>query len=272
MKISLLISTYNWPEALARVLESVAVQTRLPDEVIVADDGSGEATRELIERIQKTFPCPLVHVWHEDKGFRLAAIRNRAIKHASGDYVIQIDGDCIADKFFIADHEAAAGSGAFCSGSRILCDAKLSQKIISSEKKISELGFFTCGIENRLNALRIPALTRFFKSRYKANKPWLVKGCNMAFWRSDLLRVNGYNEAISGWGREDSELAIRLSKLGLKRFYLKFGARLFHLFHEENDRSRDAENLRILAAARESKEFFTPDGIVKNTAERSAQK
>lgn len=265
MKISLLISTYNWPEALARVLESVAAQTRLPDEVIIADDGSGNATRELIEHTQSTFPRPLVHVWHEDKGFRLAAIRNRAIERASGDYLIQIDGDCIADKFFIADHEAAASAGAFCSGGRILCGKPLSEEILSGKKSSAELGFFTSGICNRLNAVRVPALMRFLKPRYKSAKPWIVKGCNMAFWREDLLRVNGYNEAISGWGREDSELAIRLTKLGRKRFYLKFGARLFHLFHEENDRSRDAENLRILAEARASDAFFTPNGIVKNS-------
>jgi len=263
MKISLIISTYNWAEALGRVLESVALQTRLPDEILIADDGSDSSTRELVERFQKTFPHPIFHVWHEDKGFRLGAIRNRAISQASGDYVIQIDGDCVLEKHFIEDHEAEAERGAFCAGGRILCDFKLTQKILSGENFPCLPIFFTSGIKNRLNLLRVPVLMRFLKTRYKTGKPWLVKGCNMAFWREDLLKVNGYNESISGWGREDSELAVRLSKLGLRRFNLKFGACLFHLFHKENDRSRDAENLRVLAAAKASEDFFTPNGIKK---------
>jgi len=267
MKISLIISTYNWAEALGRVLESVALQTHLPDEILIADDGSGATTRELVERFQKTFPCPIIHVWHEDQGFRLAAIRNRAISQASGDYVVQIDGDCVLEKHFIEDHEASAESSAFCTGGRILCDAALTQKILSGEKFLRQPNFFTIGIRNRLNLLRVPALMSFLKARYKTGKPWLVKGCNMSFWREDLLKVNGYNESISGWGREDSEMAVRLSKLGLRLFHLKFGACLFHLFHKENDRSRDAENLRVLATAKESKEFFTHNGIKKTATE-----
>ena len=196
---SLIVSTYNRPEALRLSLESVARQTVFPDEVLVADDGSGAETRALIDKLQATLPSPLRHIWHEDKGFRLAEIRNRAIAEARGEYIVQMDGDIILEQHFIEDHLANAREGFFTSGSRVLMDETLSKKILAGEK--ISLGAGTPGIRNRANALRIPLLTRFFRSRYKKNHPEFVKGCNMAFWKKDLLAVNGYNEKITGWGR-----------------------------------------------------------------------
>src|ERR1700712_962551 len=104
IKCSLVISTYNWPQALELCLKSVATQKHLPDEVIIADDGSGEETRLLIDKYKKDFPVPLLHLWHEDKGFRKTIILNKAINQSSFEYIIQVDGDVILEKHFISDH------------------------------------------------------------------------------------------------------------------------------------------------------------------------
>jgi len=114
------MTTYNRPAALARVLDGLQRQTCYPDEVIVADDGSGDETRACIRRFQETGPFPLQHVWHADKGFRAAAIRNKAIARASGDYIISLDGDCIPERHFIADHRKLAETGFFYQGRQML--------------------------------------------------------------------------------------------------------------------------------------------------------
>ena len=258
---ALLISTYNWPEALKLVLKSVKQQTRIPDEVIIADDGSGEATRELIREFQKDFPCPLIHVWHEDDGFRKCIIWNKAITRCSCDYVVQIDGDCVLSPRFIEDHLKNARNGWFTCGSRTLLTPERTEQVLTAE--IAQLTPFSRGVCNKFNAFRIPVLTRFFRERYRKKKPYISKGCNMGFWLKDLLAVNGYNESISGWGREDAEIEVRLMKLGIRRQSLKFGGAQYHLFHKENDRSRDAKNIEILNQALASSEFWTPHGIVK---------
>ena len=111
MLVSLLISTYNWKEALSLCLYSAFAQTVKPAEILIADDGSREDTRQLIDEMRAKTDIPIVHVWHEDKGFRLSAIRNRSIEKAKGDYIIQIDGDIILDRHFIADHLELAEKG-----------------------------------------------------------------------------------------------------------------------------------------------------------------
>ena len=120
MLVSLMISTYNWKEALSLCLYSVFAQTVKPCEILIADDGSRDDTKQLIDKMRTKTDIPIVHVWHEDKGFRLSAIRNRSIERAKGDYIIQIDGDILLDKHFIADHLELAEKGYFVCGSRVL--------------------------------------------------------------------------------------------------------------------------------------------------------
>lgn len=243
--ISLLVATYNWPEALNLCLMSILEQTVMPNEIIIADDGSAAQTRELIESYQTLFKVPLIHVWQEDNGFQLARIRNKAIARAANDYIIQIDGDLILEKHFIQDHIKFSKPGTFVSGTRIQLSAPLSAKLISS-RSIS-VSIFSKGITNLSNGLRLPLLRKFFAERYKANQPAYVRGCNMAFWKTSLLEVNGYNESIVGWGREDSELAIRLINSGTAKRILKFGAAAFHIWHKEAARQNLTENDTILS-------------------------
>ena len=125
-KTSLIISTYNWPEALDLCLQSSLHQVIPPDEILIADDGSDERTAKLVAQYADTAPIPIIHVWHEDNGFRLGSIRNKAIARASGDYIIQIDGDVILPPRFIQDHLSVAHPRRFVSGSRVLLGAEYS--------------------------------------------------------------------------------------------------------------------------------------------------
>ena len=134
MRISLIISTYNSPEALDVCLRSVLRQTSSPYEVIIADDGSTDSTPEVIDRFTKEAKFPVVHVWQKNEGFRLATIRNKAIARAKGDYIVQIDGDIMLHPEFIADHAAAAVRGHFVCGSRVLIQKELTEKIFADRR------------------------------------------------------------------------------------------------------------------------------------------
>jgi glycosyltransferase involved in cell wall biosynthesis len=234
MRTSLLIATYNWPAALALALASVRAQRRMPDEVIIADDGSGEETRRLIERESASFPVPLRHIWHEDSGFRLATIRNKSMAAAVGEYLIQVDGDLVLHPAFVDAHTTFARRGSYAQGSRAMLDAKRTSDALASGRL--EVSAFSAGVRNRANALYLPALAALVGG--PTDPLDRTRGCNMAFWRDDIVRVNGYNEAIEGWGREDSELAARLQNAGVRRRNLKFSAVAWHLDHRT--RSHDA--------------------------------
>jgi glycosyltransferase involved in cell wall biosynthesis len=242
MRISVAVITYNWPEALQRVLAALAVQSELPYEVIVTDDGSQPGTRELLERIALDYPVRLVHLWQPDDGARMSRARNRAIAAAQGDYIILLDGDMVAERHFIADHRAFARRGCFVQGSRVLTDAMLTRRML--EQKLVMPGFFSRGIERRRHTLRIPALARWYAT--PGTKRRGIKSCNMAFWRDDLLRVNGFNEAMTGWGREDTELAARAFHAGLLRRELRFSALATHLYHRTRKHVVDNPNDRIV--------------------------
>jgi len=164
MKISVIVTTYNRPDALKKVIQGLLSQTQLPCEIIIADDGSSKETMHLINELAtSSILCPVIHVWQEDKGFRAARIRNFAIKKSTGEYIVSLDGDCIPDKYFIEDH-----------------------------LKLAKPGFF----------------------------------------KKDLYSVNGFNQDFIGWGREDSELAIRLYNLGLQRRehpFMDINSNLWHV-------------------------------------------
>jgi glycosyltransferase involved in cell wall biosynthesis len=243
---SLVVATYNWPEALAAVLASVRRQTVPPTEVVVADDGSGEATRRVVEAAARDLPCPLVHVWHPDDGFRLAQIRNKAVARARGAYVLQIDGDMVLHPGFVRDHLAAAAPGFFVGGSRALLDAEASRRVLEGAPLPGPL---SRGVRNRLNALRLPALGAALAPLVPARDLMRVRGGNVAFWREDFLLVNGYDEAFVGWGREDTDLVARLHRRGLRRRWFKLRGVAFHLHHREASRAALGRNDDILKEA-----------------------
>lgn len=265
MTVSLIISTYNFPDALDLCLQSVLRQSVLPDEILVADDGSKEETRKLVEVFQKQSTTPIIHVWHEDNGFRLTAIRNKAIAKASMNYIIQIDGDIILNRHFIKDHKRFARKNTFVSGSRLNIQEYLSTKLLV-ERSI-DISIRNKGVNNRINGVRWQLLTWLLQN-YHQNDLLYVRGCNMGFWRNDLLLVNGYDENMIGWGREDSEIACRLINSGIRKRIIKNAGIVFHLYHPGNSRSQFNINNEILQKTIDEKRTWCSKGLDQYLAEK----
>lgn len=259
--ISLLVSTYNWPQALACVLDAVRRQRQQPLEVIVADDGSGDETRALITREARTFPVPLVHVWHPDEGFRAAAIRNRGLAVARGEYIVQIDGDILLHPDALGAHARFARRGRFVQGSRALLSPSRTEAILQqgSGEVAATLRPWQRGIGGRLNAWYAPMLAPLVRgSRDTVER---IRGCHIAFWRDDVQRVNGYDESYEGWGREDSDLTMRLGHAGIARRNLKFAAVAFHLWHAPAARHAYDRNSAELETARRERRIRARRGL-----------
>lgn len=246
--VSLVITTYNWPEALRFVLDSARRQSRLPDEVLIADDGSGEPTRAMLAEVARDFPVPLRHVWQPDDGFRAARSRNRAMAAASGEYLIIIDGDMVMQRHFIADHLAAAKPGTFVQGTRLFAGPEASARM--RREGVFEPGLFWPDLKRRRHTLRIPLLARLQLATSEKAHGKYIKSCNQGYWRADLQRVNGFDERMVGWGREDDEIAARLFHCGIPRRLLRFGGLATHLHHIERHNDGASANDVYLADTR----------------------
>lgn len=263
MKIALLISTFNRPDALELCLKSIINQVLLPDEIIIADDGSTYLTKNVIEAYKDKINSRVVHVWHEDNGFQLAKIRNKAIAQIEADYIIQIDGDLVLHPYFIKDHRDFAKPNTFVRASRVYLDKELTERKLSYKE--FRINCFERGVSNVYSALRMPMLRSFFENSYKIKgyQKWEIHGCNMAFWREDALKVNGYNEDFVGWGPEDKEFVARLLNLGLQKRFLKFGAIVFHLWHHINEKDNLNNNELIFEETKKFRKTFCVNGINK---------
>lgn len=257
MTVSLIITTYNWHEALELVLISAMKQSILPDEIIIADDGSGIETLNIIEKIKKESSVPLHHAWQADEGFRAASARNAAIRQASGEYLILIDGDMILHPHFIEDHLSCAKKDTFIQGSRVLLQEEKTKEVLN--QKIDHFSFFEKGLKNRKNTIHSNLLFRLFSKNRDTLKG--IKTCNFALYKEDAYKVNGFNEAFVGWGREDSEFAVRLMNAGIKRRDVKFHAIAYHLYHPENARASLAQNDKMLQDAIELKLDWCSEGL-----------
>ena len=265
MRTSLIITTYNWKEALELSLLSVFKQSQLPDEIIIADDGSDHATRETVARMAKESPVPLIHSWQQDKGFRLARSRNKAIAKATGEYLFLIDGDILLEQHFIADHIRAAKTGFFVQGSRAILDEKATQHALRQKK------FSICvcnpGIRNRKNCLRSNLFSRLFS--FSSKKLTGIKTCNFAFWKKDAQAVNGFNEEFLGWGREDSEFTARLLNNGIRRQNIRFNALAYHLYHPMSSRQSLSLNDAILANTCDNQLTWCNKGLAQHPQEQT---
>jgi len=257
MKLTLIITTYNWPESLLLVIESIKHQTILPDEVIIADDGSTKETKDLINNFKKDTDLNIIHSWQEDMGFRASRSRNNAIFKSSGDYIVLIDGDTILHTNFVKDHIANAESGFFVQGSRVLLSEKQTKKALA--EKIVNFPFFSSELKNRKNSIHSKLLSLIFSNK----KDHLngIKSCNMAFYRKDCLNINGFNNEFEGWGREDSEFVVRLINSGVKRKNVRFNAIQFHLWHNENSRMSLKRNDTMLDDAINNRIHWCENGI-----------
>ncbi|MDT0647846.1 glycosyltransferase family 2 protein [Zunongwangia sp. F260] len=258
MKTALLISTYNWPEALNLVLKSVKNQSTAPDEIVIADDGSTEETANVIKK-HKDQGLPIKHVWQEDEGFRRTSILNKAIAQATSDYIIQTDGDCILHKDFVRDHINNTKTGTFQFGSRVNIQEEALQEIFE-EGRIS-YDFFASGIKKRTRSLHIPFLSSFYKQKNELSKK--VRGCNLSFWRKDFIEINGYNEDMTGWGQEDSEMVVRLLNKGVDGKRLRYAGIVYHIWHKESSKEKSIVNREIQQRAMDEKMVSCENGIEK---------
>jgi glycosyltransferase involved in cell wall biosynthesis len=251
VKIAVIVTTYNRPDALEAVLKGFDTQSDRGFEVLVADDGSTADTGDLIRSHAKTAGYPLHHVWQEDSGFRPGAARNRALALTTADYVIFTDGDCIPATDFVYRHHRLAQPGFFLGGNRILLSENFTARVLREHLPIHDWGFglwllawLRRDINRLLPLLHLP--DGDFRLRYP--RQWEgIKTCNLSAWHKDLVYVNGFDETYSGWGLEDSDLVIRLINAGIRHKNARFATPLFHLWHRENDRSRLPDNQRRLS-------------------------
>lgn len=248
--ISLIITTYNRPNALAAVVEACFTQSDRRFEIIIADDGSGDDTRATVAALAARSPVPLRHVWQSDEGFRLAMSRNRGIASAQGDYIVMLDGDCIPQHDFIARHRALAQPGHVVTGSRILVDEAATVKVLAGQLQLQELSAAALlrlrlgGAINKAAQLliKLPDIGRAQRTfSYRR-----IKGCNMAMWRSDLELVNGFDESFKGWGHEDADVILRLFNAGVMRKDGAFATEVFHLWHHEAVRDHASSNQQLV--------------------------
>jgi glycosyltransferase involved in cell wall biosynthesis len=251
--ISVIVTTYKREDALAAVLRSLSRQSDPEFEVIVADDGSGPETAALIESWQVKFGRRLLHVWHADRGFRAAEIRNRAVLASQGRYCLFLDGDCIVRPDFVAAHRRLAEPGWFVSGNRVLLSREETARVLEDSLEPENwnwprwIGERLKGGVNRVSAIARLPLGPLRKLRSKA---WQgARSCNLAIWRADLDRVDGFDADYSGWGKEDSDIIVRLLHAGVRRKDGNFAVGVIHLWHPEADRGRLGDNESRLAAA-----------------------
>lgn len=248
--ISVIVTTYNWPEALSACLNSLLAQQDHQFEIIIADDGSNSATHALITRFQKQSHIPIQHIFHEDCGFRAAAIRNKAVSISSGNYLLFMDGDCIALPHFIARHRRLSEIGYFVPGNRLLLSETYTHHVLRQNIDLHAQPFiFFFDLWLRRNINRILPLIFIPVQIWRYLQPYFwqkAMTCNLAIWKSDFFAVNGFDEAFEGWGYEDSDLVIRLIHKGLKRKEGRFALPVLHLWHKQNDRSKHDLNYKRL--------------------------
>ena len=255
LSISVVVTTRERPGFLRKVLSGYLDQTRPPDELIVADDGSGESTAAVVRTFTRQAPFRVVHAWQEHTGtVRLSHLRNLATRMSRGNYVIYTDGDCIPTRHFVADHECLARRGTFIQGKRMWIKRRVRWEFTGRESTGQMLKMILGGAVNKPHWLiHVPGISI---DRTTIDG---VRGCNMSFFREDS--VNGHNERFTGFWRQDSEFVLRLMRSGVRRRDAVFSAIVFHLEHSKEFIDEDYQrNSALLQRARTSP-VFTPHGL-----------
>lgn len=242
-KASIILATYQWPEALSLVLSALLTQSEQSFEVMIADDGSDERTKAVIEEYRRRASFRIEHFWQENKGFRKCRILNEAIRAARGEALIFLDGDCVPHKHFVAQHCALVDDKHYVAGRRVDLSREFTAKLSPSRVEKGILN----GVATGLFKLFVDSLrkegSKPFHRAYMVRAPLLrkafgmervvdLKGCNFSVRRADMLAIDGFDEAYEGYGREDTDVEIRLQNLGLKIKSAKNLCLQFHLWHQ----------------------------------------
>ena len=237
--LTLVITTYNWPNALDLVMQCVSRQSIMPDEIIVADDGSAPQTADVINRFRSIFPhVTIKHCWVPDTANRPAVTRNRAALSASSDYLVYIDGDCLISPNFLFWHRELAERNVIVSGGRLLLNQMQTCQLLkdSNLDYLKELRSF------KLFGLRLPGLRKLIN-----NTVDVVRSCNLGIYRSDLIAIKGFDESYLGWAREDTDFVIRCARGGLSIKSGRLACNMAHLYHG-GDAGRKSPNEWRLSA------------------------
>ena len=270
MRVSVILSTYNAPEWLEKVVWGYSVQSRRDFDVLVADDGSTYETSLLVHRLRRQTGLNIHHVWHEDRGFRKCTILNRAIEAATGDYLIFSDGDCIPRGDFVARHVELARPRCLLSGGYVRLPMAVSKRITVEDvfqgRATDPRWLFAHGLRDPKCRLRLASkrtvpriLDMLTTTRATLN------GCNASCWKSDVVRVNGFDERM-GYGGLDRELGERLVNAGVRPIQVRYRAVCVHLDHARGYISEDAwrANHALRRETRCRKVVWTPYGIRKD--------
>jgi glycosyltransferase involved in cell wall biosynthesis len=252
-RVSAIVSTYNRADALRAVLDGLNAQTHGDFEVIIADDGSGKETRDMLQEIRERLPYPLIHIWQKDKGFRAAKARNKAVAASRGEYLIFLDGDCIPFPNFIEEHLRLAEPKWFVRGNRVMLSASFTQWVLENEVEVTQFRYYEF-VKHRIrgNIKRMVPLLHLplGPARKIVAKKWEgAKTCNLGVLKSDFMNLNGFDERYIGWGHEDADLVVRLIRSGIYRKEGNFSIPVLHLWHKMNDRSQLEKNEKRLQNA-----------------------
>lgn len=258
--ISVIVTTYNWPLALKLCLDSLYAQSDKSFEVIIADDGSNADNLASAQIFCANSPVPLRYVHHEDLGFRAGTIRNKAVAQSQGEYLLFVDGDCVLLPHFIARHRKLAEQGYFVPGNRVLLSQIYTQVVIADQlplHKKSLVEFLELFLQKKINRVTsfLDLPLGFFR-RLQSKKWQKAMTCNLGVWKSDFIRVNGFDELFEGWGFEDSDLVIRLIHAGIKRKEGRFAVPVLHLWHPHYDKSKQALNYQRLLERLQQHDFI----------------
>ena len=228
LKFSLIVTTYNWPEALRLTLTSAIRQSSFQGEIIIGDDGSGPDTARTIEEVMGPTAIRWCHVRHEDVGIRQARVKNLAVSYSRCEYLIFIDHDVVLHPYFVSDHLRMSEKGVFLQGKR--CFLGESQTKDMFTQGVFTASFFSPHLRNRKNAIRNLLLGHVLSRRKRFQR--VLRGCNLSMHREDFLRVDGYDEVFDQlWGREDSDICYRLFHYNVRIRNLWFCALQYHIHH-----------------------------------------
>ena len=250
--VSVVITTYNRSDALLAVLSGLTRQTDRNFEVIVADDGSRQEHVDALLRSPLAKTLSVTHVWHPDVGFTASRIRNRGVAQASSPYILFLDGDCVPEVDFIAQHKALARTGAFVNGSRVMLSKSLTQQALEGAVSVVGRGWPFWLAQRWLgNAGKLTHLMRLspqFNRRVQPAFSWKgIRSCNMGVWRADFERIDGFDESFIGWGHEDADFVLRLHHSGLVRKNGFCSTEVYHLWHPEASRQQESANARLVS-------------------------
>ena len=221
--------------------------------------------KRVIETLKPNLSCPIKHVWQNDHGFRASRVRNKGVLQSKGDYLIFLDGDCLPRRDFIENHVNISEQGWFVRGNRIMMTKKLTHQVLKNKQQINQWSLLAW-VKQRIQGgikriLPILHLKRFPFRKSKSTKWFGVKTCNLGIWRKDFYKVNGLDESYQGWGREDSDLAVRLINAGMKRKEGVFATAVFHFWHQEAARDSLNYNDELLQQCMREKRIYAVQGL-----------